>query len=61
VECKRILIENVNERLSGPREIRKRVSRDDSYLDGVLEEGRRSASAVALETLERVRRAVGLW
>jgi len=61
VECKRILVENVNERLSGPREIRKRVSRDDSYLDGVLEEGRRSASAVALETLERVRRAVGLW
>jgi len=61
VDCKRILLENLIEALSGPQEIRKRIEGDPGYLDYVLRKGREAANAAAEATMREVRNAVGLW
>ncbi|MCD6327791.1 tryptophan--tRNA ligase [bacterium] len=61
VECKRILLENLVEALSGPQEMRRRIEGDPGYLDDVLRKGREGASAAADMTMSNVRKALGLW
>lgn len=60
VDCKRILLENMIEALSGPREKRKRLEADHAYLDEVLRKGRERACIAADATMREVKKAVGL-
>lgn len=58
VACKKQLAATVNKILEPIRNRRAQILADRDYVDGVLEEGRRLATAEAAETMEMVRRAL---
>lgn len=58
VECKKILSEHLNARLAPFRTRREELSRDTSFVDDLLAEGSRKASAVAALTMKDVRSAL---
>jgi tryptophanyl-tRNA synthetase len=60
VEVKTKLAAAINARLEPIRERRARIAAKSGYVREVLVEGSRTAQAVAHETMERVRAAVGL-
>lgn len=60
VECKRILLDNLIEALSKPRERRLRIESEPDYLDEVMRKGGEEAKAAADATMRDVRKAVGL-
>ena len=59
-ELKRVVTEAVNEHLRPIRERRREVMADIGFLDGVLLDGTAAATAMAADTLSRVRAAMGM-
>jgi tryptophanyl-tRNA synthetase len=57
---KELATEAINDSLRGLRRRRAELLADPGYLDGVLLDGTARATAVAIETLDRVRRAMGM-
>jgi len=60
VDCKKLLAKNLNEHLAPFRARRAELAQDPAYIREVLYDGAARASVVARETMEDVRRAVGL-
>jgi tryptophanyl-tRNA synthetase len=58
VDCKKILIESVDDHLVGYRE--RRAALADEAVHALLERGAAAAAAAAAETVKRVRKAIGL-
>ena len=60
VECKGLLADGINASLAEFRERRRQVAARRGYVDEVLAEGARRASAIARETMAEVREKMGL-
>jgi tryptophanyl-tRNA synthetase len=60
VECKGILADGVNAKLTELRERRRGLQRDAGYVEDVLLEGARRASDIAKATLQEVQEKMGL-
>ncbi len=60
VECKKLMAENLLKFIEPIRERRKEIETKEGLVDDILEEGRRRASSIASETMERVREAIGI-
>jgi tryptophanyl-tRNA synthetase len=60
VDCKKILLRNLEPVMEPQRQRREALSRDVSAIDGILEEGAARARAAAAATMETVRPAMGL-
>ncbi len=60
VECKGILAEGINNALAEFRERRREIASRPGYVEDVLAEGARRASAIARETVAEVREKMGL-
>ena len=60
MNCKSELAERLNERLSPIREKREKLAREKGLVKKMLMEGSIKAGAVASQTLERVRKTIGL-
>jgi tryptophanyl-tRNA synthetase len=60
VECKGILAEGINNALAEFRERRQEIASRSGYVEEVLAEGARRASAIARETIAEVREKMGL-
>jgi tryptophanyl-tRNA synthetase len=60
VDCKKILAKNINADLAPLRERRAEIGRDPNHVWEVLHDGAARARVLADETLEDVKRAVGL-
>ena len=60
VACKKLLGESINEYLRPFREKRAEIAGRKSYLEEVLADGARRASAIAKETLREVKEKIGL-
>lgn len=58
VDCKKILIQCLNDRLAPFRARRDELSKDDSFVDDLLTEGSRKAADVAAKTMQEVRAAL---
>ncbi|WP_025209751.1 tryptophan--tRNA ligase [Hippea sp. KM1] len=58
VECKRLLVKNLNEALSPIRENRNRLLNDKDTVKQILIDGSKKASQKAKETMEEVRDAI---
>lgn len=59
-DFKQLLFERIRDYFAPMRERRDAIAADTDYVDGVLEAGAWKASAIARQTLDRVRSAVGL-
>lgn len=59
-ELKKQLANNLAEHLAPFRKRRAELTKKETYVKDVLEEGRKKASAIAQETMEEVRKKVGL-
>jgi tryptophanyl-tRNA synthetase len=60
LECKKVMIKHVIADLEPIRERRAALEKRPGYAEEVLEQGNRAAAAKAHETMEEVRKAVGL-
>ena len=60
IDCKKILIKNVLERLRPVRERRIELERDPDRVDRIIREGNEAARREAIKTMEEVRTTVGL-
>ena len=60
LDCKKVLVDNVEERLAVMREKRAELLARPDTMKDVLREGAAKASAVASQVVERVREAMGL-
>jgi tryptophanyl-tRNA synthetase len=60
VTCKRLLADSINEYLRPFREKRAEIAGRKGYLDEVLADGARRASAIAKDTLREVKEKMGL-
>lgn len=60
VDCKKLFAKNLNAHLGPFRERRAELAGDPDHILAVLHEGARRADAIATETMEAVRAAVGL-
>ncbi len=60
VECKRLLAKNMNANLEPFRACRAELDRDPDHIWDVLHDGARRARAIAEQTMEEVRDAIGL-
>ncbi len=60
VECKKKMAENLNRYLEPIREKRKRLESEMDEVKYIIEEGDKRARKIARQTMEEVRRAVGL-
>ncbi|HEY4743637.1 MAG TPA: tryptophan--tRNA ligase [Desulfuromonadaceae bacterium] len=58
VECKRILVECMNERLASPRAKRVELAADPAFVDDLLQEGSRRASLVSDAVMAEARAAL---
>ena len=60
IDCKRILLKNVNNAIAPLRERKKELDRKPGYVNDVLEEGRGFCSKIAKETMREVREKIGV-
>jgi len=60
VDCKKLLADSINEYLKTFREKRAEIAAKPGYLEEVLADGARRASAIAKETLREVKEKMGL-
>jgi tryptophanyl-tRNA synthetase len=60
VECKKLLAQEINEALAPLRERRRVLATRPEYIREALADGARRARAIARETMEEVRRKMGL-
>ncbi|NPV84897.1 MAG: tryptophan--tRNA ligase [Anaerolineae bacterium] len=60
VDCKRLMAKNLNESLQPFRERRSELAQNPDQVWDVLQEGAKRARAIAEETMQGVRRAIGL-
>lgn len=60
VDCKKILLANLEQRLAPHAERRAQLARDPDSVRDILREGARRAREVAQETMQRVRKALHL-
>lgn len=60
IECKMCVIEKVNEELEPIRERAKEYEQDPDLLRSIVTDGSEAARAIAKETLEEVRSAIGI-
>lgn len=60
LECKKVMIKHVIAELAPMQERRAAIEKRPGYAEEVLEAGNRAAAAKAHETMEEVRKAVGL-
>ncbi len=60
VQCKQLFARNLNAHLAPFRERRAEFAREEGYVWDVLHDGRKRASAIARQTMEEVRAAIGL-
>ena len=60
VDCKKILLRNLEPRMEPHRQRRVELERDTAKVDDILEDGARRARAAAAETMTVVREAIGL-
>ena len=60
IDCKRILLKNVNNAIAPLRESKKELDRKPEYVNDVLEEGRSFCSKIARETMREVREKIGV-
>jgi tryptophanyl-tRNA synthetase len=60
IDCKRILLKNVNNAIAPLRERKKELDRKPEYVNDVLEEGRSFCSKIARETMREVREKIGV-
>ena len=60
IECKQILSKNMNVALSPFREKKRELDNNRDYVLDVLEDGRKSCSAIASETMKEVREKIGV-
>ena len=60
IECKQILSKNINTALSPFREKKHELDKNKDYILDVLEEGRKSCSAIASETMREVKEKIGV-
>jgi len=60
IDCKKILFKNIDAFIKPIREKKWELDRDTDYVLGVLEEGRQRCHAWARETIEEVRRKIGV-
>ena len=60
VECKKILAENLNKALEGIRLKRKKLEQNPKQVEKVLQDGAKKAKAKAQNTMEDVRKAMGM-
>ena len=60
IDCKRILLKNVNNTIAPLRERKKELDRKPEYVNDVLEEGRGFCSKIAKETMREVREKIGV-
>ena len=59
-DVKKMLLDKIEETFGPLREKRAKIAADKDYVSGVLREGAAKARSIARETMEDVRRAVGL-
>jgi tryptophanyl-tRNA synthetase len=60
VECKQLLAKNMNASLAPFRERRAEIARNPGQVFEILEDGARRARSIAEQTMQEVRKAVGL-
>jgi tryptophanyl-tRNA synthetase len=60
VDCKKLFAKNLNADLEPFREKRSELSQDPDYVWDVLHDGQTRARAIAQETMQEVRAAIGL-
>jgi tryptophanyl-tRNA synthetase len=60
IDCKKILFKNIDAFIKPIREKKWELDRNTDYVLGVLEEGRQRCHAWARETIEEVRRKIGV-
>ena len=60
MDCKTLLAKNLNEKLAPFRQKRAEIAAQPQMVDDVLNEGARRARAIAQQTMNEVRAAVGL-
>ncbi len=58
VECKKVVIEEINTLLAPIREKREKLVQQPELLTAIVEQGNRKASAVAAATIEEVKKAI---
>jgi tryptophanyl-tRNA synthetase len=60
VQCKQIYARNLNENLAPFRQRRAELAQEANYVQDVLRDGQRRAQAIARQTMQEVRDAMGL-
>jgi tryptophanyl-tRNA synthetase len=60
VQCKQLLAKNLNENLEPFRSRRAEISEDPQMVWNVLDDGRQRAGAIAKDTIQQVKSAIGL-
>jgi tryptophanyl-tRNA synthetase len=60
VDCKKLFARNLNAHLEPFRERRAELEKNSNYVWDVLSDGRQRAHAIAQQTMQEVRQAVGL-
>jgi tryptophanyl-tRNA synthetase len=60
VQCKQLLAKNLNENLEPFRARRAEISEDPQMVWNVLDDGRQRAGAIAKDTIQQVKSAIGL-
>jgi len=60
VQCKQLLAKNLNAHLTPYRALRADLGQNPDYVWDVLRDGQQRASAIARQTMDEVRRAIGL-
>ncbi|KPJ87086.1 MAG: tryptophanyl-tRNA synthetase [Spirochaetes bacterium DG_61] len=60
IDCKKILFKNINAFIEPFREKKRKMDSNEEYVRTVIEEGRKRCSSLAKETMEEVRRKIGL-
>jgi tryptophanyl-tRNA synthetase len=60
VDCKKLLAQNINEFLSPFRDRRAQFASNPSYIQDVLEDGKKRAAVIARQTISEVKQKIGL-
>jgi len=60
VECKKIMAENLNKGLEPIRTKRKKLESNMDYVENIIKEGNKRAKSIAQETMQEVRKAIGI-
>lgn len=61
IDCKKILFENIKKELSPIREKAAALKNDIGYVIDALKKGQRECSVIAKQTMNEVRKAIGLY